>query len=120
MVAQEELVVERQRQQLALEKDFEPYAAFKRVNRNNDDKVTAIEIYQFLKDNHVSYVSVKDCSLLLKYFDTDMDGALNYTEFMQVLLPCDDMYLRSAATQRPTYPVGRYDRLPMGAEKELT
>ena len=38
---------------------------------------------------------------------------------MQLLLPCDDMYLRSAATQRPNYKVGRYDRLPAVVEREL-
>jgi hypothetical protein len=35
------------------------------------------------------------------------------------MLPCDDMYLRSAATQRLNYPVGRYDKLPYSVEKEL-
>ncbi len=118
-VAEEELIVERQRQHLAAVSDFEPYAAFKRVNRSGDEKVTALEIYYFLRDNGVNYCTLVDCGFLLKYFDTDMDGALNYTEFMQVLLPCDDLYLRSAATQRPTYHIGRYDRLPTIVEKEL-
>lgn len=35
------------------------------------------------------------------------------------MLPCDDMFLRSLATQRPNYPVSRYDRLPSIVEKEL-
>ena len=39
---------------------------------------------------------------------------------MQVMLPCDDLYLRSAATQRPNYPITRYDKLPYVVEKELT
>jgi hypothetical protein len=38
---------------------------------------------------------------------------------MQMMLPCDDMYLRSAATQRPNYEVSRYERLPVVVEKEL-
>jgi hypothetical protein len=38
---------------------------------------------------------------------------------MQLLLPCDDMYLRSAATQRVNYPVGRYERLSSIVEREL-
>lgn len=38
---------------------------------------------------------------------------------MQVMLPCDDQYLRSAATQRPTYNVSKYDRLSYVVEKEL-
>ena len=36
------------------------------------------------------------------------------------MLPCDDLYLRSAATQRPNYPISRYERLPTIVEKELT
>lgn len=48
-VAESELQVERQRQLLATLADFEPYAAFQRVNRNGDDHVTALEIYSFLK-----------------------------------------------------------------------
>ena len=44
----------------------------------------------------------------------------NYLRFMQLLLPCDDMYLRSAATQRPTYTVGRYEKLPLDVEREIT
>ena len=48
-VAESELQVERQRQLLATIPDFEPYAAFQRVNRNGDEVVTALEIYSFLK-----------------------------------------------------------------------
>ncbi len=40
--------------------------------------------------------------------------------FMQVMLPCDDNYLRSIATQRPNYPITKYDKLPYPVEKELT
>jgi hypothetical protein len=39
---------------------------------------------------------------------------------MQMMLPCEDLYLRSAATQRPNYTVGRYDRLSPIVEKELS
>jgi hypothetical protein len=48
-VAEEELQVERQRQYLAKISEFEPYAAFQRVNRNGDGRVTALEIYSFLR-----------------------------------------------------------------------
>jgi len=39
---------------------------------------------------------------------------------MQMMLPCDDMFLRSAATQRKNYPISRYDKLPFIVEKELS
>ena len=48
-VAENELIVERQRELLATLKDFEPFAAFSRINRNGDSKVTALEIYSFLR-----------------------------------------------------------------------
>ena len=45
---------------------------------------------------------------------------ININRFMQMMLPCDDMYLRSVATQRPNYPVAVYERLPLSVERELT
>jgi len=48
-IAEQELAVERQRQLLATLPDFEPYAAFQRVNRNGDDIITALEIYSYLR-----------------------------------------------------------------------
>jgi Ca2+-binding EF-hand superfamily protein len=39
--------------------------------------------------------------------------------FQQILLPCEDQYLRTVATQRPTYNVGRYDRLIPSLEREV-
>ena len=39
---------------------------------------------------------------------------------MQLVLPCEDSYLRAAATQRPNYEVGRFDFLPKRVEEELT
>ena len=68
----------------------------------------------------MSHVTLRDCYFILKYFDTNSDKTLSYNEFLQVMLPCDDMYLRSAATQRPNYPVGKYDKLPYVVEKELS
>jgi Ca2+-binding EF-hand superfamily protein len=99
---------------------FEPFAAFTRLDRNANGKIADLELYQFLRDNDVNYVTLRDCQIVCKYFDLDNDGGLNYQEFMQLMLPCDDMILRSAATQRKTYSVGRYERLPALVERELT
>ena len=48
-IAQRELEIERQRQILGEIVDFEPYAAFCRVNRHEDKRVTADEIHAFLQ-----------------------------------------------------------------------
>ena len=34
----------------------------------------------------------------IRYFDLDGDGKLNYHDFLQMLLPCDDAYLRAAVS----------------------
>ena len=44
------------------------------------------------------HLNQEDCTYLINYFDSDRDGSLNFKEFMEVILPCDDNYLRSAAT----------------------
>jgi Ca2+-binding EF-hand superfamily protein len=57
------------------------------------------------------------------YFDIDKDGALSYTEFLQMVLPCDDMVLRSNVTQRETcanFDPRMHTRLPLNIEKALT
>jgi Ca2+-binding EF-hand superfamily protein len=53
-----------------------------------------------LLDNGVRQFTVRDCELLVAYFDIDQDGLLSYTEFMQMVLPCDNLMLRSEASQR--------------------
>ena len=39
--------------------------------------------------------------------------------FLLILLPCDDLYLRSAASQRPTYGVAGFENLDLAIETEL-
>jgi len=48
-MAERELEIERQRQILGEIVDFEPYAAFCRVNRHEDKRITADEIFNFLQ-----------------------------------------------------------------------
>ena len=40
--------------------------------------------------------------------------------FQQILLPCEDQYLRETSTLRRSYNVGRYDRLVPSLEREVT
>jgi Ca2+-binding EF-hand superfamily protein len=86
------------RQILSSIKDFEPYAAFKRVDRNNEGVVGIKEICQFERENGFREVSPEDFIFFVRYFDLDGDDLLNYHDFLQILLPCDNPFLRSAAT----------------------
>lgn len=38
---------------------------------------------------------------------------------MEVVLPCDDLYMRSVVTQRPSGHCPSYERLPFTVEKQL-
>ena len=95
-----ELAVEKRRQSLALLPDFEPYSSFVRIDRNGDNIVDSGDVAHFLSENQRTQYSQQDCQLLVKYFDIDQDGGLNYTEFLQMILPCDDLVLRAEASQR--------------------
>jgi len=44
-----ELTTERQREILAKNNEFEPYASYQRINRKGDGRLSALEIYSFLK-----------------------------------------------------------------------
>lgn len=96
--ADQELAIEKMRQILAAIRDFEPYAAFKRIDRNNTGYIGTKEICQFERENGYREVSPEDFIFMVTYFDLDGDGKLNYHDFLQILLPCDNPYLRSAAT----------------------
>ena len=86
------------RQILAAIRDFEPYTAFKRIDRNGSGFIGAEELCQFERENGYREISPEDFIFLINYFDLDNDNKLNYHDFLQVLLPCDNPFLRSAAT----------------------
>ena len=99
-IANGELAVERRRQSLARLGDFEPYSSFVRIDRNGDNIIDSGDVAHFLSENQRTQFTQKDCELVVKYFDIDQDGGLNYTEFLQMILPCDDLVLRAEASQR--------------------
>ena len=47
--AEQEILVERQRQNLARHPDFEPFATFTRFDRDANSRVSSLEIYHFLR-----------------------------------------------------------------------
>jgi Ca2+-binding EF-hand superfamily protein len=117
-IADHELGIEKQRQYLARLEEFEPYATFIRLDRSNNGYLTATEIFKFLKDNGLE-ASIEDCDYLISFFDSDEDGALNYTDYMQMVITCDDSDLRATVTQRDPYGVNNDEYLSPVLEREL-
>ena len=52
-------------------------------------------------------------------YDKDEDGNMDYDDFLQFVLPYDDVKLRAKITQRPTY-VSESGQLPSNVEFELS
>lgn len=99
---------------------MEPYSIFQRIDRGEDSFITSVEILNFLRDNGIHNITEADCYYLVKFFDSDVDGRLNYPDFMQLVLPCDNPALRAAATQRPNAYITPHDYLTLDVERDLT
>ncbi len=72
------------------------------------------------RDNGVEEANEADCFNIIKYFDSDEDGCIAFSDFIQILMPCDDSYLRAAIAQRPNYACNKNDYLGDDIEVELT
>lgn len=55
-----------------------------------------MEILKFLRDNGVEEATEADTYYIVKYFDSNDDELLEYDDLLQMVMPCDDQYLRAA------------------------
>jgi Ca2+-binding EF-hand superfamily protein len=110
-ISENEQIVEEQRQQLCKQHGFEPWAAFKRIDRQSRGKLSAHDIITFLRENMVDYMSEVECFHMFRFFDRDNDGLLDFEDFLQLCLPVLDPSLRAKASQRMNYEVCTDDRL---------
>lgn len=79
---------------------FEPYSCFTRIDRNNSGTITSQEIVQFMRETGSAELSEFEINYVIKFFDSTFRGCLNYQDFMQIILPCDNQLLRTQATQQ--------------------
>ena len=76
-IAEQELAIEKMRQILAAIRDFEPYTAFRRIDRDGSGYIGAKELCQFQRENGYREVSPEDFIFFINYFDLDGDHILN-------------------------------------------
>ena len=93
--------------------------AFQRVDRAAKESVNSCDLFNFLRENCVYTISEGELFRLVKFFDNNEDGRLSYTEFEQILLPCEDNCLRRMAQERRAYRVARYENLPLDIERAM-
>lgn len=75
-----ERTLENLRQRLCMIKDFAPHSAFQRIDRNAAGRIQSIDILNFLRDHHSHSANESELYHLVKFFDSDNDGALNFQE----------------------------------------
>lgn len=76
-----ESMLERARQRLCEIRDFAPFSAFQRIDRDCNGAVTAFELLDFLRENKVYAVNSIECQRIVKFFDSNEDGRLSFEEF---------------------------------------
>lgn len=118
-IGEGEISIEKQRKVLGKLVKFEPYCSFQRIDRRRTGFVDSMDILTFLRDNGFTEETEADTYYLMKFFDVDDDNKLNYTEFLTLVLPCDNAQLRNEIIMRPNYYVGLLDFLPKTIEYEL-
>jgi hypothetical protein len=51
-----------------------------------------------MRENGYRELEPVDFTQMIRYFDLDGDDKLNFHDFLQIFLPCEDTFLRAAAT----------------------
>ena len=116
-LANGEREIETSRQKLARFNNFTLLSAFERIDRNMSNNITSNDILKFLRDNSVYSVSESEVFNLIKYFENDLKYSLDYKEFSQILLPCEDSRLRNdVLSRRPYVRIGRFQLLQRDIE----
>lgn len=62
---------------------------------------------------------MSDCQRLVNFYDSERVGFLGYQDFLQIVLPCEDMNLRVETCNRAFFRVSRQERLPRDMERDL-
>lgn len=116
-LANGEREIEASRQKLARFTNFTLLSAFERIDRSMSNHITSNDILKFLRDNSVYSVSENEVFNLVKYFENDLKYSLDYKEFSQILLPCEDSRLRNdVLARRPYVRIGRFQLLQRDIE----
>ena len=69
-VAEQEITMEKLRQDLAFRAAFEPYAAFSRIDRDNKGWISSLDLRSYLADNGYIHLLEQECNYIIKYFDS--------------------------------------------------
>jgi len=72
--------LEHLRQRLCHIRDFAPHSAFQRIDRDASGRINQRELLDFLRSHHNDNATESELFNLVKFFDSDNDGALSFQE----------------------------------------
>jgi len=99
--------------------EFEPYAAYRRIDRTRKGFITSTDIHEFLFSNDFHFTE-EECCYYINHYDRDGDKKLIYSEFLPSLLPFDNPDLRTMVTQRKVLDIKHNEFLPYEVEYSLS
>lgn len=70
------------RQVLCENPDFEPYTAFKYLDKLHKSYLDQSDFSVFLSNNHIDYSETFIKDSIMQHYDLDSDGKLLYSEFL--------------------------------------
>lgn len=97
-----ETELEDHRVKLAELEDFEPLACFQKIDVSNSGFVTVSDLLNYLSQQNIQ-LSERQVSSFFEVLHSDNDDKLNYTEFLDAVLPTTNLLLRQVAARRHTY-----------------
>lgn len=100
-----EKAVELCRDNLAIQRDFDAYQIFQRIDRERKNYIDEYNVVDFLKNNSI-YCTNSEARLMLSFYDSNYDGNLNYTEFLNMILSDSNYSIRRLARDRIGYRSG--------------
>ncbi|CAG9319367.1 unnamed protein product [Blepharisma stoltei] len=99
VTAQGERDAENARIALSENREFDPYAAFKALDRFNNGYLNYLDIKSFLEKNRI-FASTQEVDLLIKQYDSDSDSRLILSDFQQLTCPSTSVAIRDLAISR--------------------
>lgn len=70
--------LEAARQRLCTIRDFAPHSAFQRLDRDSINRLSACDLLNYMRDHRNFSVNETECHRLVKFFDSNDDGTLNF------------------------------------------
>ena len=84
-LSEEELKVQREKEELINDYDFNPYECFKFMDKNSKESIDYYDIFNFMKDN-LEYITLHESFLIILYYDTKDQNFWSYENFVNYLL----------------------------------